>query len=101
MSVLNVPSWVTGPTQDPDSSWSIGGTPSAGDVGSTPVTLRAQDDASPPATTDVSLILEVSSAAAAVPTIGPIAYAALIAGVGRMAHHRLRRSVRNRKRHDR
>ena len=93
MSLLGAPAWVTGPTQNLDGSWSLGGTPSAGDEGSTAVTLRAQDDASPPATTDVATTLQVSPAAPAVPAFSPLAYGTLVACMGFLAHRRLRRSA--------
>lgn len=100
VSILGAPAWATGPIENPDESWSLGGTPSTGDEGSTAVTLRAQDSGSPQATSDVNLVLEVLPAASKIPALSPLGYAVLVAGVGWLARRRLRGSAASRERGD-
>ncbi|MFP6630912.1 MAG: Ig-like domain-containing protein, partial [Myxococcota bacterium] len=90
VSILGAPGWVTGPFQNPDESWSLGGTPIAGDEGVVVVTLRAQDSASPPATVEVSLLLAVAPAVAPLPALSPLGYGVLVIGLGLLARRRLR-----------
>ena len=90
VSILGAPGWVTGPVQNPDESWSLGGTPIAGDEGVVVVTLRAQDSASPPATVEVSLLLAVAPAVAPLPALSPLGYGVLVIGLGLLARRRLR-----------
>ncbi|MFP6622714.1 MAG: Ig-like domain-containing protein, partial [Myxococcota bacterium] len=90
VSILDAPGWVTGPVQNPDESWSLGGTPIAGDEGVVVVTLRAQDDASPPAVVEVSVLLAVAPAVAPLPALSPLGYGVLVIGLGLLARRRLR-----------
>jgi VCBS repeat-containing protein len=90
MSIEDAPGWLTGPVQNLDESWSPGGTPAAGDEGATLVTLRAQDDASPPGTSEIALLLTVDPAGAPVPALSPLGWVFLVAGLGLLARRRLR-----------
>ena len=54
------------------------------------VTLRAQDDASPPGTSEIALLLTVDPAGAPVPALSPLGWGFLVAGLGLLARRRLR-----------
>jgi choice-of-anchor B domain-containing protein len=90
MSIDAAPAWLSGPVQNLDESWSLAGTPATGDEGATLITLRAQDSASPPATSEIQLLLAVAPAGAPLPALSPLGYALLVAGLGLLARRRFR-----------
>ena len=91
MSVQNAPAWLMGPVLNLEGNWQLTGTPAPGDVADTLVTLVAQDDASPPGTVEVPLLLEVLPAAVEVPAFSPLGYGLLVGAIGLLTLRRLRR----------
>lgn len=65
------PAWLAAPSSNGDGSWMLTGIPHTDDVGSSMVSLRVSDDATPPASDAASMPLAVMGASNQVPSLGP------------------------------
>jgi len=99
LSVVSGPAWLGSPVANGDGTWTLAGTPGLGDVGSVVLTIRVTDDATPPASDEVSLPLQVTEPPTPVPALRPGALLLLgiwIVAVSRLAGRRGRYLVRSR-----
>jgi len=91
MTMLSGPAWLAGPSSNGDGTWMLTGTPHADDIGSSMVSLRVSDDATPPASDEASMPLNVAGPSMPVPALGPGSLGILllfIVGAGWMASGR-------------
>ena len=72
------PAWLGAPVAQGARTWTLSGTPSAGDLGTVSVQLRVQDSGSPALEDQTTLDLTVQAAPPAVPILGPLVRIAIL-----------------------
>jgi hypothetical protein len=90
VKIVSGPAWLSTLVEEGDGSWTLSGTPSSSDVGTNAISLRVDDDGTPPLNHQVALTLGITGIVG-VPTLSPVGTLALLALLGAAAQFALRR----------